>query len=192
MITVNNFQITNNGQNLVINVETDQFIIIESILLWNNDSFKDYTKAINLNYKLQNIDNTESFIVTASELEINSFDDMWFIEIKTNYQLEGDPENPVETALAITYNLSPYYKCMLNEYLNHQKTKSACIGCGDEISNMVLTISLITDVIEKSIQEGYYSQAISELNKVKKLCSITKCNNCYKLKCSTCSKFIQT
>ena len=47
------------------------------------------------------------------------------------------------------------------------------------------------DSIEKSLDIGYYLQAIEMLNNLKKLCNISKCKNCETVKCSSCSKFIQ-
>lgn len=192
MITVNNFEIQNNGEQLAIDVQTESGSLITSILLWNMNNFKDYTKAINLDYKLTNVNNTESFIVTAEELELGSFTDVWFIEIQSDYIPVDNCGEFLDPALAITYNLSPYYKCLLNEFLKEQKSKSSCKTCDYEISDLVLSISLMIDIIEKAIEEGYYLQAIETLEKVKKFCSITKCTNCERVECSSCSKFKQT
>ena len=190
MITVNKFEIQNNGQNLALNVQTETGFIITSVLLWNMNDFKDYTKAINLDYKLEQDSNIESFIVTAEELSINKFEDIWFVEIQSNYVPEDDCDNFVTPALGITYNLSPYYICLLEQFLQSQK--NPCINCEDSIiDDLTLTSSLMIDIVEKAIEEGYYLQAISVLTKLKKICNIKKCNNCETVECSSCSKFKQ-
>ena len=190
MITINNFQIQNNGSELAIDVETEVGSIITSILLWNMSTFKDYTQAINLTYKLAQVSEQESFIVTASELEITSFDDMWFIEVQSDFIPLDNCGQFITPALGITYNLSPYYKCLLNRFLEHQK--NPCTNCDNPyIDDLVLSIGLTIDIIEKAIEEGYYLQAISLIAKLKKFCNITKCNNCEQVECSACSKFKQ-
>lgn len=190
MIIINNFEIQNNGQDLALNVQTETGFTITSVLLWNMNDFKDYTKAINLDYKLEQTSNTESFIVTAEELSINKFEDIWFVEIQSDYVPENDCDNFVTPALGITYNLSPYYLCLLEQFLKSQK--NPCIDCNNTmIDDLVLTSSLMIDIIEKAIEQGYYLQAISILAKLKKVCNIRKCNNCENVECASCSKFKQ-
>lgn len=189
MITVNNFQIQNNGTELLIDVSTELGSTITSLLLWNMNDFKDYTKAINLEYKLEQIDNTESFVVTVEELNITSFDDVWFIEIQSDYVPVDNCGEFLDPALAITYNLTPYYQCLLDKFLSIKIDE--CKNCNESLVNdFVLTIDLLIHMVEEGIQEGYYEQVISLISKLKKLCSLDKCKNCYK-ECSTCSKYIQ-
>lgn len=69
-ITINDFSIIDNGDTMSINVETAVNETITSILLWQMNDFKDYASAINLNYKLEQTSNIESFIVTAAELNL--------------------------------------------------------------------------------------------------------------------------
>lgn len=190
MIVINNFEIQDNGQNLAIDVQTETGSIITSALLWNMTTFKDYTRAINLDYKLEQLTNQEVFVVTAEELQISSFDDIWFIEFQSDYIPEDNCGEFLDPALGITYNLSPYYKCLLNRFFEHQK--NPCVNCNEPfIDELVLSIGLTLDIVEKSIEEGYYLQAIELIKKLKKFCSITKCNNCETVECSSCSKFKQ-
>lgn len=183
MITINNFNIQNNGTELIIDLETAVSSTITSVLLWDLNSFKDYTKAINLDYKLIQSSNIEQFVVTNTELEITSFDDIWFIEVLTD-------EVDAESALGITYNLQPYYTCLLSRFI--ESTKKICINCNESVvDDITLAISLNIDVLEKAIEEGYYTQAISIISTLKKLCNLSKCTNCNKVKCGTCSKFKQ-
>lgn len=191
MTIVNNFEIQNNGERLEINVSVPSGSIVTSMVLWNMSTFKDYTKTINLNYKLTQLTNQELFTVSAQELQISSFDDIWFLEIQSDYIPVNNCDNFITPALAITYNLSPYYRCLLNRFFEHQK--NPCVDCKDPfIDNLALSIGLTIDIVEKSIEEGYYLQAIELVKKLKKFCSIVKCNNCEKVICSSCSKFKQT
>ena len=64
-VVIKNFEILNDGQQLAIDVETITGSIITSIKLWNIDTFKDESLSINLNYKLEQINNKEVFIIDA-------------------------------------------------------------------------------------------------------------------------------
>ena len=190
MIVINNLEIQDNGQTLAVDVQTETGSTITSALLWNITTFKDYSRAINLDYKLEQLTNQEIFEVTAEELEISSFDDIWFIEFQSDYVPEDNCGEFLDPALGITYNLSPYYKCLLNRFFEHQK--NPCVNCNEPfIDELVLSIGLTLDIVERSIEEGYYLQAIELIKKLKKFCSITKCNNCETVECSSCSKFKQ-
>jgi len=190
MIVINNLEIQDNGQTLAVNVQTETGSTITSALLWNITTFKDYSRAINLDYKLEQLTNQEIFEVTAEELEISSFDDIWFVEFQSDYIPEDNCGEFLDPALGITYNLSPYYKCLLNRFFEHQK--NPCVNCNEPfIDELVLSIGLTLDIVERSIEEGYYLQAIELIKKLKKFCSITKCNNCETVECSSCSKFKQ-
>ena len=190
MIVINNLEIQDNGQTLVVDVQTETGSTITSAMLWNMTTFKDYSRAINLDYKLEQLTNQEVFEVTAEELQISSFDDIWFIEFQSDYIPEDNCGEFLDPALGITYNLSPYYKCLLNRFFEHQK--NPCVNCNEPfIDELVLSIGLTLDIVERSIEEGYYLQAIELIKKLKKFCSITKCNNCKTVECSSCSKFKQ-
>ena len=190
MIVINNLEIQDNGQTLAVDVQTEIGSTITSAMLWNMTTFKDYSRAINLDYKLEQLTNQEVFEVTAEELQISSFDDIWFIEFQSDYIPEDNCGEFLDPALGITYNLSPYYKCLLNRFFKHQK--NPCVNCNEPfIDELVLSIGLTLDIVERSIEEGYYLQAIELIKKLKKFCSITKCNNCETVECSSCSKFKQ-
>jgi hypothetical protein len=191
MIKINDFQIIENGDKLAINVETNIGSTITSILLWNNETFKDESQSISLNYKLEQINNKEIFIVNASEIQIDSFKDIYFIEVESDYENEEDECNTCGTpALGITYSLLSYYNCLLNYVLENKN--SNCNDCNNSyINKTAITINLLIDSIEKGIETGYYSEAIDMLEELKKLCNLKNCTNCEKVNCSKCSKFKQ-
>ena len=191
MITINNLQIQNNSSELLLNVKTETGSLITSIMLWNDSTFKDYNQAIDLTYKLVQSNNEESILVTNTELNINSFDGIWFVEILDNYIPEDNCDEFTDPAIGITYNLLSYYRCLLNKFYESQK--NPCKDCKNSlIDDMVLAVSLSIDIIEKSIESGFYFEAIETLKKLKKFCDITKCKNCGEVECKACSKFKQT
>lgn len=188
-ITINNFQIIDGGSNLAIDVETNIGYNIESLLLWDMTTFKDYTLAKNLTSKLTLVNNREVLIINASEVGVTKFEDIYFIEIESTYI--PPPEEPctncTDPALGITYNLSPYYSCLLAYFL--ESSLNECLTCKeDPTKQIIITINLLLDVIEKALDLGYFVQAIASLNKLKKLCSI---NSCVVEECVSCNKFKQ-
>lgn len=182
-ITIDNFEILNDGKQLAIDVSTVEWGLITSIKLWDANSFKSDSLSIDLSYKLEQINNKEAFILNSEEININSFIDIWFIEVQSDYEGSEDCINCQDPALGITYNLQPYCKCMLNYLLESEKNLTN--------NNLTVTVNLLIDAIKKSLDIGYYSQSIEMLNNLKKLCSISKCKNCKTITCSSCSKFIQ-
>ena len=189
-VVIKNFEILNDGQQLAIDVETVEGSIITSIQLWDINTFKDYSLSINLNYKLEQINNKEVFIVSAEELNLYSFKDIWFMEVQSNYEGIEGCTTCQDPALGITYNLQPYYKCMLNYLLDMRKSID-CNSTNLYSDNLTITVNLLIDSIERSLDIGYYLQAIELLNNLKKLCNISKCKGCETVTCSKCSKFIQ-
>lgn len=189
MITINNFSIIENGSKLAIDVETTVGYSITSILLWDMNSFKDYSLATNLGYKIENVNNKEVFIVTATELGILKFEDIYFLEIESNTP-SPTCSNCLLPALGITYNLLPYYACMLDYLLKSEITD--CSTCNNlTTKNLIVTISLLIDSVKKSIELGFYLQAIANVNKLKKLCELSQCKSCNQVQCNSCGQFNQ-
>lgn len=191
MILINNFEIINNGSELAIDVETDLGHTINSMLLWTMPNFKDYSLAINLNDYLLNVNNKEVLIINANSVGLTKFEDVCFIEVESTFVDVDGCQDCQSPALGITYNLSTYYTCLLNYLTDLQITQ--CINCNKEESNqMVITINMLIDTVMKSLEVGYYSQAIDMIAKLKKLCLLKSCDNCPTIECASCNNFIQS
>lgn len=190
-IIINNFEILDGGAQLAIDVETDLGYTITNIDLWLMTDFKDYDSAINLNSYLQNVNNKEVLLINAIDVGVYKFEDILFTEITSDVPPEEETcstcTNPV---IGVTYNLGPYYNCLLNYLLELQITQ--CINCNKTESNqMVITLNMLIDNTVKCIEVGYYTQAIDMINKMKKLCSLKQCTNCPTIDCPSCRNFIQ-
>lgn len=191
MVIINNFSIIENGSELIIDVETIDPNQISSILLWEMNSYKDYTLALDISYKLSNVSH-EVIMVTAEELGIDSFTDLWFMEVTDNSVPDDcDCDDCSTPSQAITYNLLSYYMCSLNEFLK-VKTQD-CTNCSINLNKgLIVSINLLIDATVMSVELGFYSDAIDNINKLKKLCSIdNSCVNCETVACTTCGGFKQ-
>lgn len=195
MISINNINISNNGLELNINVSTAATYNITSVRLWTEDSFKDYTLAKNLDYKLEQVNNNEIFIVTASEIGLSNFSGIYFIEIKSNEPAEDDCSDCVNPILAVVTNLNQYYRCMTELVLKADICNSNLFSrevCDDNAVNKALSVNLIIDAINQSLELGQFVEAIDLMKKVKKLCN--KCTNCKKIikntkSCTSCNSY---
>jgi hypothetical protein len=188
MIKINNFEVINEGQGLAINVETNLGFLITSIDLWKMDDFKNPSLAKNLSINLSGINNKEIFIVPTSQLGYTKFEDIYFIEVKSNFVGEEGCSTCSYPALGITYDLSSYYQCMLDYVLqnidngNLENTQN---------KNKAITVNLLINNIENAIEIGLYSESILLIKQLKKLCDINKCKNCKPVYCNSCNGFKQ-
>lgn len=190
-ITLNNFRIINEGTQLEINVTTtgSGTPIIETIHFWKMMDFKNPGLTIDLSSFLLQTSNTENLLINATDIGLVKFEDLCFIEI-TSSVIDTDPcGNLLSPALGITYDLSAYYGCLLSYLL---EIPLDCTTCDNtKINQMVVTINMLLDTIVKTIDIGYYTEAIAMVNNLKKLCSLNKCTNCTPIECPTCNNFIQ-
>ncbi len=189
MITVNNININNTGSNLNINVSTGSNYIITSVNLWTENTFKNYSLAKNLNYKLEQLNNTEIFNISASEIGLDNYNGIYFIEIISNEPPSDECDTCLNPTLAIVTNLNQYYKCMTELILEADLCNINLFSkevCDDNLINKAMTISLLIDGINQCLEIGEFIEAIEMLKNLKKLCN--KCKNCKSInKKNTCT-----
>lgn len=189
-ITINNFEIINNGTQLTIDVSANVGYNITSVLLWDMQGFKDYEKAFDVSSLLQQISEHEVLLINATQFGLNQFKDIWFVEIESDFISEDECENCDAPALGITYNLLPYYDCLL-DYLVKNGLND-CFNCGNRIDqDMAIMLNLLIDTTIKCLDLGYYIQAIDMVEKLQKLCDARACTDCRPITCESCSKFKQ-
>lgn len=189
-VTIKNFEIINNGASVNIWLETNIGSAITSISLWTMDDFKNYSKAINLNSYIEGVSNVENIIVNAIDVGLDKFVNIIFIEVTDNYVPVEPCTNCTNPALGITYNLAPYYHCLMTNLL--ALNLIWCNNCNnDESKQKVITINMLIDTIPKAIDIGYYTQAIDMVHKLESLCKLSLCKNCPQVFCASCNNFIQ-
>lgn len=192
MTTIHNFQILNNGTQIGIDVETEIGYNIESLLLWTRDTFKNYTLSINLTPYLEKIDNRETLIIKVSELGISNIKNIAFIEATSNEPVEDECSSCSNTVLAVAYELSEFYKCLMNSLLSVKNNKCKdCEGLEGKNFKLVIVIDLLIDTVIKSINVGYFEYAIELIKELQVLCSLNDCDDCEDVKCNSCNNFKQ-
>lgn len=189
-IVIDNLEIITNGTQLAIEVHTNLTYKITSILAWTMPNYKDYSLAIDLTPYLLKVNEKETLIINASDVGLTIFEDIIYIEVESDYIDVPGCQDCQSPATGITYNLTPYYYCLLSFLLELEITN--CVDCDKNKSNqMVITINMLIDSVIKALQIGYYTQAYQMVTKLKKLCSLTPCTDCIPINCSTCSGYLQ-
>lgn len=185
MIYVNIFNITPDLETIQVSVETSEGSNITSLRLWTHNSFKDEALAIDLNYKLAQINNKEVFIIEAAEISsITNFSGIFFLEISSDAE-SSECTTCTDPMIAVTANFNNIDECILNDVLNIALCDESVFtdtSCNGNPGVMVVNKSLLLDSLCKALTAGYYTEAIVIYNKLLKLCNIDpscpSCNTC--------------
>jgi len=175
MIILNDLSINSLGNKIFVNVQTTETYNITSVLLWTDKNFKDYTKAKDFSFKLEQINNKEIFTIDSSEIGLQNYSGIYFLEFQTDAPNEECITCP-NPLLGIVYNLTSHYRCLTNLLLGLDN----CTSCNNNFINhpdaeKAMTIDLMIKTINYSLDTGNYNDAISILPKLAKLCNSTKC-----------------
>lgn len=189
---------SHDGKEIYIDIETIETTDrITSILMWLNDNFKDYSKAIDLSERLSQTSNKETLTITAISLDLNSFEGLVFLEFEDDTEDEPnldctDCSNP---KLVILTNFNKLYKCIADEL--NKINLNDCItlasnsnSCNPPSIDKVIMMNLIIESIKLNLSVGRYNVAVLQMNKLNKLC-----RNCMNLlntnnstsHCTTCN-----
>lgn len=194
MITVNTISISNNALNLNVDISTGNTYRITSAKLWTEESFKDYSLAKNLNFKLSQTTNTEAFILSAEEIGLVSFSGIYFLEFTSNQPPVDECDTCPNPLLVVVTNLNQYYRCMAELILK----ADICVPnlfskevCDDNAVNKALTANLLLEAIKQCLELGQFTEAVILMKDLKKLCA--KCTNCKTItkltSCSSCNSY---
>lgn len=186
MVTINNFEILNDGS-LAISVETVRGNLIESILLWSMYDFRDYSLSVDVSDRIVGINNIEVIIIPKEEVPIDISKELIFMEVRDNTNADcGD-------ALGVTYDLNHFRRCLL-DYLFREYNVNDLSNCNDEggSTGMTVMIDLLITTVESSLELGHYGQAIEIIEKLRVLCKGFNCGcSGSSGNSSPCSKFKQ-
>lgn len=180
-MTINILNLSQDNTSINVSVETREGDTIQSALLWTDKTFKDYTKAINLEDYLSGLNNKEVFTIDVSSLGIESENRLFFIEFSStnvNNVQTGCDSCEENTLMGITADFSMYREFILDKILNLHYDKNCTIS-RQEVSKIV-NLEMILKAICTSISFGYYNEAISLLTDLNKLAVED-------LECDTCS-----
>lgn len=170
MITINTLQISEDRQTLNIALTAEVGDTFSAVNLWTEDTYKDYTKAIDFSSKLAGSTNIESFTITATDLNISQFDGIYFLEFT---------DNNADLKISAVAELTTYKKCLLDntlEILNSDINVIKGEGCNNSEFNKLIYIHSILNALQSAIISGYYGEAIDFIKTLKKFCK--PCSEC--------------
>lgn len=174
MVQINNVTISNDGLELFVDVQTQTGYNITSILLWNQDIYKKFDLKKDISFKLEQINNRESFSLTRDEANTLNFEGIWFLEIESNAPAPELCSTCNESQLVIVTNFNHIYRCMAN-LTNKIGTCSGNMFGPDsccnptEVTNL-MTTHLLLEGVKSNLNIGEYAQAIELYKKAAILC----------------------
>ncbi len=180
MVYINEISISNDSKKLQVNVETNVGASITSIKLWDHNTFKEYDQAIDLSFKLENINNKEVFIVESSEINIPSFTGIYFLEIESDYEEEEACISCTNTVLGVATNFNSINTLILDMILQLNVCDDFD-NCNKVNKKKIINNTLMIEAVSRALLFGYYDEAIFIYNKILKLNKNITCNTCKNL-----------
>lgn len=110
MIKINSIKINSIGDKVNFNVETTIGNRFVKLLTWDEDSYKDYSMAVDISSFLSKVSNIENMEIPLLDLQQPEFKGLIFFEFTTN-------ENSNNTAIGFIANLTKYHNCLTNKLL---------------------------------------------------------------------------
>lgn len=166
MITINSFTIASDGSNLNVSVSAAETYKITSAILWTQDTYKDYTKAIDFTSKLAQTSENEIFEITAADISVTELDGIYWIEFETD-------EAAQEAALGVTTNLTRFYYC-ISEMV--YAVTDPCVDNNMPLFNS-LTANMYIDCLRNALILSQYTQAIMFWKNLNRMCKVS-CKTC--------------
>lgn len=168
---ISTFRVNQDGLGLTIIASTDSGETIQSLKIWNQDSYKDYTKALDFSSKLVQTTNTESITITASELSESKLNGIYFVELVDSTSSE-ECAGCNNTRLGVATDFSRFSYCII-DYLCKMEN---CCNCNEEL-NRALTMKLYMDQLRNSLQLGNFTTAIKFWKNLNRACK-PECEEC--------------
>ncbi len=167
MITITQFSISNDLKEMQLNVSVGSSYRVTEVVLWNQDTFKDDTKKIDLSSKLSGASESESLSIVPSDINESDFSGLYLVQITSN-----DPgDNP---ALVAAISLRQYYSVITKLLFT---VNASCLNCNTNLQNAIL-IDMYLEAIKTALQVGRFRDAITSLEKINIVTHPSNCDVC--------------
>lgn len=177
MITINSLKIDQVYENINVDVVTPVGSEIIKMLVFTKDTYKDYSKAIDLSSLLSSTTNTEVLTIPASALGLEKLNGVFFIEFESNEVIVPTDLIDSNVTLGLVSNFIKYHNCLLERVLTLdiigcEQVKEDCVECNKNLP----FISTLLQSLNLSITFGNYEESIKILNMLDDMCDI--CHTC--------------
>lgn len=164
-ISVTKFMVTNNLLAIDFDVEVSAGQTITKLILWNQTTYRDPSKAVNLTPLVSGTNNVESFQISAEDAAESKFDGMYFLQIETSDS---------EATVVATFNMTQYYKVQAKLIAN---IDLSCLNCNTNFQNALL-FDLYLEATKQSLLLGRYQDAIDNLANLIITVETSGCDEC--------------
>lgn len=155
---ITSFNINNNTLTLEI-TNADSLV---SLYLWDETTYKDFSKGIDLSGKLTG-SATENITITLQDINQSTLDGIYFIEAQ-------DTEF---SSLKYTYNFTRYKECILDKIVKNIQ----CRDCMDYLNVNIINSHSLLIATEYALELGYIEVALNNIKVLNKYCS-NECSEC--------------
>ena len=169
MAYISIFKVSQNGKELELTVQPSSGSTFTELLLWTQDTYKDYSQAIDLTSHLDTSTVSVSQTITISNSDVGEsfLSGIYFIEISDNSTPSSTCNTCSNTELGVATDLSRFSYC-LAQYLCD--IDLSCANCDANLST-ALTMKMYIDNLRDSLQLGNFTTAIQFWANLDKFCS---------------------
>ena len=173
MAYINVFKVSQDGTELTLTMTPNSGYNLISIKLWTEDTFKDYSQALDFTSLLADTLGGQTVTITAALIDETFLDGIYFVEVSDNGPSRGPCEGCSNTVLGVATDFSRFNYCLM-EYLC--KIDPQCTAC-DNYLHKALTMKMYIDGLRNSLQLGNFTTAISFWENLDRACSAS-CTEC--------------
>lgn len=167
------FKVNQDGSELDVVVSTDAGETIQEVRLWTQDTFKDYTQALDFSSKLSQTTNNETFTILDTEVGESPLNGIYWLEVVDSTTPDPGCTECSNTALGVATDFSRFSYCIIDILC---KIEQCCGDCNHELQQ-ALTMNLYINGLRNSLQLGNFTTAISFWKNLNRACDPV-CTEC--------------
>lgn len=164
-ISVIKFIVSNDLSTIDLKVEVNAGETVTQMLLWDEKSYRDPSKSVDLTSLLSGSTNVEDLSITTSSANLSSFTGMYFVQIITSDS---------EASVVATFNLTQYFTVQAKLIAN---IDLSCLSCNSNFQNALL-FDMYLEAIKQALLVGRYQDAIENLSKLIITIDTSNCDSC--------------
>lgn len=168
------FKVNQAADALNVKISTSVGNVFTEVRLWTQDTFKDYTQAIDLSDKLLGTSNVEIFNILPSDIgESAPLTGIYFLEVVDD-TTPGECNGCNDTELGVATDFARFAFCLVELLCSIEDGK--CYNCNEEL-NRALTMKLYIDSMRNALQLGNFTLAIKFWKNLNRVCK-SECTEC--------------
>jgi len=157
--------VSNDLSTIQLDVEVTAGQVVDNLLLWDQDTYKNPATAVSLTSLISGASNVESIEITAAQAGVSSFSGIYFLQIETDDE---------EAVVVATFNLTQYYIIQAKLIAN---IDLSCLNCNGNFQNAIL-FDMYLEATKQSLVLGRFQDAIDNLKKLIITVDTSDCDTC--------------